>query len=227
MTKRPLQHFTILILVILSRTKSQSLPRCSDKCGNITIPYPFGIEEDCYLDTVYRTYHLTVFCVAFCQHWPIRVTTALTNLADQTCKLSHPNVVRPLGCCLETPTPLLVYEFVTNKTLFHHLHEKDSTSSMTFERRLNIATQTAEAIAHKHSTTQIIHRDIKSSNILLTDDYTAKVSDFGISRFIPLDQTHVQTLVHGTLGYIDPEYFRCIYDYIIILHEVSEEYFFT
>ncbi|MFS7941275.1 putative protein kinase RLK-Pelle-WAK family [Helianthus anomalus] len=54
------------------------------------------------------------------------------------------------GCCLETPTPLLVYEFVTNKTLFHHLHEKDSTSSMTFERRLNIATQTAEAIAHIH-----------------------------------------------------------------------------
>ncbi|KAJ0790726.1 putative wall-associated receptor kinase, galacturonan-binding domain-containing protein [Helianthus annuus] len=54
MTKRLLQHFTILILVILSRTKSQSLPRCSDKCGNITIPYPFGIEEDCYLDIFYR-----------------------------------------------------------------------------------------------------------------------------------------------------------------------------
>ncbi|KAJ0586218.1 putative protein kinase RLK-Pelle-WAK family [Helianthus annuus] len=51
-------------------------------------------------------------------------------------EISHPNVVRLLGCCLETPTPLLVYEFVTNKTLFHHLHEKDSTSSMTFERRL-------------------------------------------------------------------------------------------
>ncbi|XP_071702751.1 wall-associated receptor kinase-like 22 [Rutidosis leptorrhynchoides] len=68
--------------------------------------------------------------------------------------------------------------------------------------------ETAEALTHIHSTTQIIHRDIKSSNILLTDDYTAKVSDFGISRFIPVDKTHLQTLVHGTFGYIDPEYFH-------------------
>ncbi|MFS7974859.1 putative protein kinase RLK-Pelle-WAK family [Helianthus anomalus] len=117
-------------------------------------------------------------------------------------EVNHSNIVRLLGCCLETQTPLLVYEFVTNKTLYHHLHEKDYDSSMTFERRLNIATQTLEALAHIHSTTQIIHRDIKSSNILLTDDYTVKVSDFGISKFIPMDQTHIQTLVHGTLGYM-------------------------
>ncbi|KAL8226334.1 hypothetical protein R6Q57_016166 [Mikania cordata] len=136
-------------------------------------------------------------------------------------EVSHSNIVRLLGCCLETQTPLLVYEFVTNKTVFHHLHEKDCASSMTFERRLNIATQTAEALAHIHSTTQIIHRDIKSSNILLTDDYTVKVSDFGISRFIPKDQTHIQTLVHGTLGYIDPEYFRSG-----ILTEKSDVYSF-
>lgn len=135
--------------------------------------------------------------------------------------ISHPNVVKLLGCCLETPTPLLVYEFITNKTVFQHLHEHDFISSLTFERRLNIATDTAEALAHIHSTTQIIHRDIKSSNILLTDDYTAKVSDFGISRFIPVDQTHLQTLVHGTLGYIDPEYFRSG-----ILTEKSDVYSF-
>ncbi|KAI3672469.1 hypothetical protein L6452_38557 [Arctium lappa] len=123
-------------------------------------------------------------------------------------EISHPNVVKLLGCCLETQTPLLVYEFVTNKTVFHHLHEKDAISSMAFETRLNLATQISEALAHIHSSTQIIHRDVKSSNILLTDDFTAKVSDFGISRFIPVDETHLQTLVHGTLGYIDPEYFR-------------------
>ncbi|KAJ0695347.1 putative protein kinase RLK-Pelle-WAK family [Helianthus annuus] len=136
-------------------------------------------------------------------------------------EVSHPNIVKLLGCCLETQTPLLVYEFVTNKTVFHHIHEKNYTSSMTFERRLNIATQTAKALAHMHSTTQIIHRDIKSSNILLTDDYTVKVSDFGISRFIPANQTHIQTLVHGTLGYIDPEYFRSG-----ILTEKSDVYSF-
>ncbi|XP_023760473.1 wall-associated receptor kinase 2 [Lactuca sativa] len=136
-------------------------------------------------------------------------------------EISHPNVVKLLGCCLETQTPLLIYEFVTNKTIFHHLHEQDFISSMTFERRLNIATHTAEALAHIHSTTQIVHRDIKSLNILLTDDYTAKVSDFGISRFIPVDETHLQTLVHGTLGYIDPEYFRSG-----ILTEKSDVYSF-
>ncbi|KAI3689219.1 hypothetical protein L2E82_47172 [Cichorium intybus] len=136
-------------------------------------------------------------------------------------EVSHPNVVKLLGCCLETQTPLLVYEFVSNKTIFHHLHEQDYISSMTFERRLNIATQTAEALAHIHSTTQIVHRDIKSLNILLTDDYIAKVSDFGISRFIPVDETHLQTLVHGTLGYIDPEYFRSG-----ILTEKSDVYSF-
>ncbi|XP_071701699.1 wall-associated receptor kinase 2-like isoform X2 [Rutidosis leptorrhynchoides] len=137
-------------------------------------------------------------------------------------EISHPNIVKLLGCCLETQTPLLVYEFINNKTLYQHLHEQlDFISSLTFEKRLHIATQTAEALAYMHSTTQIIHRDIKTSNILLTDDYTAKVSDFGISRFIPVDQTHLQTLVHGTLGYIDPEYFRSG-----ILTEKSDVYSF-
>nr|XP_043639436.1 wall-associated receptor kinase 2-like [Erigeron canadensis] len=135
--------------------------------------------------------------------------------------ISHPNVVKLLGCCLETQTPLLVYEFITNKTVFQHLHEYGNISSLTYERRLKIAMETAEALSYIHSTTQIIHRDIKSSNILLTDNYTAKVSDFGISRFIPVDQTHLQTLVHGTLGYIDPEYFRSG-----ILTEKSDVYSF-
>ncbi|GJT19803.1 wall-associated receptor kinase 2-like protein [Tanacetum coccineum] len=136
-------------------------------------------------------------------------------------EISHPNVVKLLGCCLETQTPLLVYEFITNKTVFQHLHEQNFISSLTFEKRLSIATQTAEALGYIHSTTQIVHRDIKTSNILLTDDYTAKVSDFGISRFIPVDETHLQTLVHGTLGYIDPEYFRSG-----ILTEKSDVYSF-
>ncbi|GJX63329.1 wall-associated receptor kinase 2-like protein [Tanacetum coccineum] len=137
-------------------------------------------------------------------------------------EISHPNVVKVLGCCLETHTPLLVYEFVTNKTVFNHLHDHRSSCSLTFERRLNIATQTAEALAYIHSTTQIIHRDIKSSNILLTDDYTAKVSDFGISN--TSDQEFYWTdkeEVHGTLGYIDPEYFRSG-----ILTEKSDVYSF-
>ncbi|KAA8546476.1 hypothetical protein F0562_002785 [Nyssa sinensis] len=122
-------------------------------------------------------------------------------------QIDHPNVVKLLGCCLETPMPLLVYEFITNNTLYHHLHNKGVVSSMPWEMRLRIATETANAIALMHSSTQIIHRDIKSANILLNEDFTAKVSDFGISKFVPSGETHLTTAVQGTIGYIDPEYF--------------------
>ncbi|XP_059629936.1 putative wall-associated receptor kinase-like 16 [Cornus florida] len=123
-------------------------------------------------------------------------------------QIDHPNVVKLLGCCLETPVPLLVYEFITNNALFHHLHDEARVSSIPWESRLRIAAETAVALAHMHSTTQIIHRDIKSANILLNDEYTAKVSDFGISKFVPSGKTHLTTLVQGTFGYIDPEYFH-------------------
>ncbi|XP_071740946.1 wall-associated receptor kinase 5-like [Rutidosis leptorrhynchoides] len=117
-------------------------------------------------------------------------------------QINHPHIVKLLGYCLETHVPLLVYEYVTNNTLRHHLH------MLTFEKRLKIAIETAEALAYMHSTTQIIHRDVKPSNILLTDAFTVKVSDFGISTLVPHGQTHLSTMVKGTIGYLDPEYFR-------------------
>jgi serine/threonine protein kinase len=144
-------------------------------------------------------------------------------------QINHKNVVKLLGCCLEVEVPMLVYEYISNGTLYHYIHN-NSNANIPATERLRIAAESADALAYMHSSASppILHGDVKTANILLDDKLFAKVSDFGASKFATNDEAEIATLVQGTCGYLDPEYMiTCqltdksdVYSFAIIILEL-------
>ncbi|XP_062232822.1 proline-rich receptor-like protein kinase PERK8 [Phragmites australis] len=122
-------------------------------------------------------------------------------------RVHHRHLVSLDGYCIAEDHRLLVYDFVSNETLHHHLHGKGR-PVMDWPTRVKIAAGSARGLAYLHEDChpRIIHRDIKSSNILLDDHFEAQVADFGLARLAENDVTHVSTRVMGTFGYLAPEY---------------------
>lgn len=124
-------------------------------------------------------------------------------------RAQHPNLVHLQGYCMHKNDRLLIYSYMENGSLDYWLHEKlEGPSSLDWNTRLQIARGAARGLAYLHQSCEphILHRDIKSSNILLDENFEAHLADFGLARLILPYDTHVTTDLVGTLGYIPPEY---------------------
>ncbi|ESW11172.1 hypothetical protein PHAVU_008G007900 [Phaseolus vulgaris] len=170
--------------------------------------------------------------VAVKRHYEInsRRITLFLNEVQILARLRHKNLVTLFGCTSKHSRELLlVYEFIPNGTVSYHLQGRSSKSTLLpWPIRLNIALETAEALAYLHAN-DVVHRDVKTNNLLLDDQFLVKVADFGLSKEFPDNlMTHVSTVPQGTPGYVDPEYHQCyqltyksdVYSFGVVLVEL-------
>ncbi|XP_023000835.1 LEAF RUST 10 DISEASE-RESISTANCE LOCUS RECEPTOR-LIKE PROTEIN KINASE-like 1.2 isoform X1 [Cucurbita maxima] len=131
------------------------------------------------------------------------------NEVEMLTRLRHPHLVTLYGCTSRRSRELLlVYKFIPNGTVADHLHGNRARSGeLPWLTRLKVAIETASALAFLHAS-ETIHRDVKTTNILLDNNFGVKVADFGLSRLFPTQASHVSTAPQGTPGYIDPEYYE-------------------
>ncbi|KAL1354803.1 hypothetical protein HN51_006856 [Arachis hypogaea] len=122
-------------------------------------------------------------------------------------RVHHRHLVSLVGYCIAGGQRMLVYEFIPNNTLEHHLHAKGQ-PTMDWPTRMRIAIGAAKGLAYLHEDChpRIIHRDIKAANVLIDNSFEAKVADFGLAKLTTDNNTHVSTRVMGTFGYLAPEY---------------------
>ncbi|XP_042517870.1 cysteine-rich receptor-like protein kinase 42 isoform X2 [Macadamia integrifolia] len=122
--------------------------------------------------------------------------------------VQHKNLVKLLGCSIEGPESLLVYEYLSNTSLDRFLYDAFKNKVLDWDKRFDIILGTAEGLAYLHEASEIriIHRDIKASNILLDERLRPKIADFGLARYFAEGQSHLSTGIAGTLGYMAPEY---------------------
>ncbi|EOA39639.1 hypothetical protein CARUB_v10008273mg [Capsella rubella] len=146
-------------------------------------------------------------------------------------RVHHKNLVGLVGYCDEGENLALIYEYMANGDLKEHMSGTRNGFILNWGTRLKIVVESAQGLEYLHNGCKppMVHRDVKTTNILLTEHFQAKLADFGLSRSFPIEgETHVSTVVAGTPGYLDPEYYRTnwlteksdVYSFGIVLLEI-------